>query len=276
MPCRRLNLAAALLVILVAACGDDDDSGSGGGLSEREQAYADAWATTLSDAEDGFSVSADDADCMATEIMAELGVEPFVDAEVEPSDIGGGEAGADDADSPGELLGAGTISDEQADAILDGWEDCTDIAESLAEAAVGEFDLDDEGQECVADGLREDGLAREGLKPSFTSDNDDPPAAVLSALVELIDECSGGEGEGNGVIIEGIADELAADGTLTQEQARCVAQEMVETIGLDRLIELGAGDAPLEEADPAVQQEVAGAILGAADACGVPLSQLGG
>lgn len=276
MPGSRSRLFVTLLLLIaVAACGDDGGSGgSEEGLSAREQAYADAWARSLTDEEAGFSVSDEDADCMGTAIMAELGVEPFVGAEVQPADIGDGEGGDDD--SPGELLGAGTVSDEQADAILDAWEGCTDIAASLAQAAVGEFDLDDDGQACVADGLREDDLARKGLKPSFTSDNDEPPAEVISTLVELIDECSGGEGEGNGVIIDGIAKELAADGTLTQEQARCVAEQMVDTIGLDRLVELGAGDTSLDEADPEVQQEVAGAILAAADACGVPLSQLGG
>lgn len=265
----------AFAIIAVAGCGDDD--GGAGGLSSEEQAYADAWARSLTDEEDGFAVSDEDADCMATAIMVELGAEPFEEAGVEPGDIGDGEQGDGDDDSPGELLGAGAISDEQADSILDAWDDCTDVAAALAEAAVGEFDLDDEEEACVADGLRDDDLARQGLKPSFTSDSDEPPAAVLSALVELIDTCAGGSGEGaGGVIVDSIASELAADGTLTQEQAQCVAREMIDVIGLERLVELGAGGGDLEDADPAVQQEVAGAVLAAAEECGIPLSELGG
>lgn len=272
---RLLRLLLALTLLVAVACGDDE-AGGGDELDDEEQAYADAWARSLTDEGDGFSVDDDDADCMATAIMAELGTAPFEAAGVEPGDIGDGEQGEDDDDSPGELLGAGTISDAQADAILDAWEACTDIAAALATTAVGELDLDEESETCIAEGLREDGLAREGLKPSFTSDSDEPPAAVLSKLVELIDTC-GGDGEsGSSVIVDGIASELAADGNLTQEQAQCVAQEMVDVIGLERLVELGAGGGDLAQADPAVQQEIATAVLGAAEACDIPLSELGG
>jgi len=279
-PTPRACLSLLLVLALGAsACGDDGD-GEGGGeaprapeLTAAEQELADAWAQSLTESEDGFAVDEADADCMGAAIMAEVGVEPFEEAEVTASDIEAGD------DSPGELLGAGTIEDEQAEAILDAWEDCTDIAAALALAAVGDFDLDEEGQQCVADGLREDGLARKGLKPAFTEESDEPPAEVLTALVALIDDCSGGSGDGGGsnsVIVDGIASELAADGRLTEEQARCIAQEMVDTIGLDRLIELGAGGNELDNADPEVQQEVAGAVLEAAGTCEVPLNQLGG
>ena len=275
MRARHLLLPViAVGLVAVTGCGDDD--GGGGGLSAEEQAYADAWARSLIDEEDGFAVSDEDAGCMATAIMVELGAEPFQEAGVEPDDIGDGEQGEGDDDSPGELLGAGTIGDEQADTILDAWEDCTDVAAALAKAAVGEFDLDDDEEACVADGLRDDDLARQGLKPSFTSDSDEPPAAVLSALVELIDTCAGDDAASGSVIVDSIASELAADGNLTQAQAQCVAQEMIDVIGLDRLVELGAGGGNLEDADPALQQEVAGAVLAAADTCGIPLSELGG
>lgn len=272
-PPRLLSAMLAFALLGAAACGDDDEGGGGddGGLSSEEQAYADAWAVSLSDSEDGLSVSAEDADCMATAIMAELGVEPFEEAEVEPADIESGD------DSPGEMLGAGTVTDEQADAILDRWEDCVDIAAVLAEAAVGEFELDEEGQQCVADGLREDDLARAGLKPSFTSDETDPPTEVLTAVATLLDECSAGsDGEGGGAIVDGIARSLAADGSLTEEQSECVAQAMVDIIGIDRLIELGAGGGDLENLDPEVQQQIGTAVLDAAESCGIPLSELGG
>lgn len=276
MRARRLTASLLALTLLgAAACGDD---GGDDELTTEEQAYADAWARSLTDEEDGFSVSDEDADCMAAALMAEVGAGPFEEAGVEPADIGDGEQGEGDDDSPGELLGAGVITEAQADAILDVWEGCTDLGATLAAAAVGEFDLDEEAEACVADGLREDDLAREGLKPSFTSDDDEPPSEVLTAMVELIDECAGEAdgGDGSSVIVDGIASSLAADGTLTEEQAQCVAQEMVDVIGLERLMELGAGGGDLETADPAVQQEVASAVLGAAEACDIPLSALGG
>jgi hypothetical protein len=120
---------AAVALLAGAACGGDD-----GGT---QQAYADAWAATLTDDDNGFSVTEDEAECMSTAMMDELGAELFEKAEVEPADIRG------DSDSPGEVLGAGVISDAQADAILDEWEGCADLASSLAEAAVGEFGLAD-------------------------------------------------------------------------------------------------------------------------------------
>jgi hypothetical protein len=255
----RSSAALVGLATLVGAgCGDDDDGG--------EQAYVDAWAATLTSG-DGFSVAEDEASCMSVAMMDELGTEPFEEAGVEPADI-------DDAsDSPGELLGAGKISEEQADAILDEWEKCADLPASLAEAAVGELDLDEAGRSCVADGLREDDLAREGLKPSFTSDNDTPPAAVLRAVVDLLEACGAdgaSDGGSGGVLVDGIAEQLAANADLTEEQARCVAQSMLDTIGVERLIELGAGDGGFDAADPEVQQEIAGAVLQAAETCDIP------
>ena len=273
-PRRSRSLAFAVtLVVAAAACGDDGDDGDAGGeveLTSEEHAYADAWASVLADDEEGFAVSADDAECMAAAMMAEIGTEPFQEADVAPEDI----EATEENDSPGEVLGAGVVSDAQADAILDRWAGCTDIAATLADAAVGEFDLDEQGRTCVADGLREDDLAREGLKPSFTSDNDEPPAEVLSALVELVDQCAGAEGQS--VVIDGIAESLMADGSLDEEQATCLAEAMVDSIGLDRLIELGAGGGELEAADPETQQEVTRAILDASEACDIPLGQLGG
>jgi hypothetical protein len=51
---------------------------------------------------------------------------------------------------------------------------------------------------------------------------------------------------------------------------------MLDTIGVERLIELGAGDTDLDAADPEVQQEIAGSVLQAAETCEIPLEQLAG
>jgi hypothetical protein len=270
-------LSVPLLVVALAACGDDadggDEGGQGGdgavaGLSAEEQAFADAWASTLAD-DDGFSATAAEADCMGAAIMGEVGAEPFADAGVEPADIEG------EDDSPGEVLGAGVISEPQANAILDRWEDCVDLPALFAESAVDEFDLDAEGAECVADGLAEGDLVRAGFLPSFTSDDDEPGPDVIAGFVTVIDECSTGPDGDGGFLVDQIAQSILDDSDLTQEQASCVAQEMVDTIGLERLLELGAEDLDFDDADPALQQEIGGAVLDAAGTCDVPLSELG-
>ncbi len=262
-----------LLSLALVACSDDggDDDSEGGPadveLTGEEQEFADAWSATLQDEEDGFAVAAADADCMGAAIMAELGTKPFDDAEVTAADIGDSAS----ANSPGEVLGAGVIGDDQADAIMTSWEDdCIDVPQVLAESASTDFDLDDEGVACFTDGLREADLARRVLRSSFTSDTDRPDDETLGEIVALIDSCGDGEG---GLIVDSIAEALAADGSLTEEQAQCLAQAVVDDMGLDRLAELGGG---FENIPPEDQEEVTAALLAAAGACDVPLSAFGG
>src|SRR5436190_311528 len=91
----RLVLLLFAAVAFVPACADeggsDDDATAtteaSDDLTAEEQEYADAFAVTLTDDTNGLAVKADDADCMATAMMAELGVEPFEDADVTPDDI---------------------------------------------------------------------------------------------------------------------------------------------------------------------------------------------
>ncbi len=269
----RLVLLVAACV-LAAACGGDDDAGSGGdgdgggGLSAEEQELADAWSLTLQDEDDGFAVGQDDADCMGAAIMLEVGVEPFEEADVTADDIGDDEG----QNSPGEVLGAGVISEAQADAVLDAWEECVDLAQMLAESASTEFDLDEDGVACFADGLGEGELARDVLRPSFTSDSDDPPEEALGSIVALLDSCGDGEG---GLLVDSIAEELAADGSMCEDVAGCFAQAVYDDLGFDRLAELSAsGD--FEDADPEAQSEITGALIAAAGACDVPVSAFGG
>jgi len=231
------------MVGAVVACSSE------AGLSAEEQEFADAWAATLRDDEDGLSAGADEAVCMGEAIMAELGAPVFEDADVTPDDISRDE----DSNSPGELVGGGVIADSQANAILDVWEDdCVDLADLLSESAAEDFSLDDEGQTCFAEGMESDDLARDLLLPSFTSSTDTPDAATLSELLELVDSCGGG---GGSAIVSSIADGLSADGSLTEEEAECIAQAMVDAIGLERLI--------------------AGALVAAAGSCDVPISAFG-
>lgn len=263
-----------------AACGDDDDGEAGGGgggdveLTSEEQAFADAWAATLSDSDgEGPSFDEDEAQCMAEAMMAEIGTAPFDEAEIGPEDI---DAESDEDESPGELLGAGVITDAQADAILETWDGCADLNAAFVEQIAADTELDDGARECLIEGVEDGDLVSEGFKSTLTSDDSEPPDEIVTRLVTLMTTC-GGDGDGQGgPIVDSIAESLAADGSLDAEQAQCLAQAMVDDIGIDRLLELGLSGGDFEDAGPEVQQEMAGAILSAAEACDVPLSSLGG
>ena len=270
---RLLLLVGALA--LFPACADEGDGGSADAtttseasddLTPEEQEYADAFAATLADDTNGFAVAADDAACMGDAVMAELGVEPFVAADVEPDDIQ-----ADGESSPGNLLGDGAVTNEQAFAIIDVWEDCTDLVEMLAESGGSELDLDPEGKECFAAGLAEDDLAAGMLAGSFTSEDGTPDEDTVQAFLALLDECSQGT---DNPIVASIAESLAEDGSLTAEQSQCLAEGVVDEIGSDRLGELFATGG-FEELPPELQAEVTGALIHAAGACDVPLTAFG-
>ena len=259
-----LLLALAAPAALLAACGDDDDSGGGD-----EDAYRAAWVTNLTDSEDGLQVEREDAECMAQALVDELGTEAFVDADVTPEEVAEG-------DSPGELLGDGVIPEEDARAVLDGWDDCTDVGRLLAEGAQEDFGLDADGVTCLAEGLDERGIAADLLVVSFTSSGEGGPEdeTVLRDFTLLVDECSAGDGEG-GALVDAFASSLVSDGNITEEQAQCLAQHTVDTIGRERLLELSLEDGEFSDAPADVQGEVTQALIAAAVECDVPVSAFG-
>ena len=268
MPRRRVRPTRLLLLLTVPAWALAGACSEEAGLSEEEQEYSDAFAATLGDDEDGLSVEADEAECMADAVMEELGVEPFEEKDVSPEDIKPGEDG-----SPGELLGDDAVSQEQAEAIVDVWdEECVDVVAIMAKSAESEFELDPDGEECFVDGLGEGDLAKRLLIPSFTDADGTPEDEDLAALLRVMEECGGDEGS---PIVQAIAESLAADGSLTDEQAQCLAQGVVDELGLERMSELfSTGD--FGDLDADAQNEVAGALLQAASGCGVSPSDFGG
>src|SRR5687768_9949354 len=135
------------MAVVAAGCADEaepDGVADEGGLSTEEQEYADAFAATLEDDAGGFGVTSEQASCMAEALVAEVGAEPFVEADVRPDDIEPGPGSS----SPGALLGDDVVSREQADAVLDVWaDDCVDLVEMLVASAGSDLELDDEGRE---------------------------------------------------------------------------------------------------------------------------------
>jgi hypothetical protein len=265
-------LLLSVVSLGLAACGGDDGEGAstdGAQLTAAEQRYADALAADLQDDEDGFGVTASEAACMGDAILEVLGTAPFEEAGIEPDDFSGDE-------SPGELLGTGTVSDADASSIADAWEDCTDLALAFATAASSDFDLDDEGIDCFADGLRGSDALTSIVEQTFTSAEEDPGGEVLTEIVGLVQECSVGEGGEGGLLVQSIADSIQQDSGLSRDDATCIAQHAVDSIGADRLVELSSGTDDFEDAPAEVQNEMAEAIVDAAAACGVPIASLGG
>lgn len=259
---RRSPRFAALLAIaalsVAAACGGDDE-----GLSDEEQAYADAFAADMTNDAEGMNVSDEEAECMSEAVMQELGVEPFEEADVQPADLEGDEA-------PGELLGEGAVSDEQAETIADTWLDCADLPKSLA-ANLGESaDLDEDAQACVEEGLGDGDVIKGYLMASFTSGEPDQDDPAFADLLSLVTDCGKDEDGNGGPIVDGIAQSLAAGGTLDEEQSQCMAQAIVDEVGADQILEAGNGPSPELEA------QMNQAVLSAAADCGVSPEQMGG
>ena len=265
-PTSRPVLAAALAALaLVAAC----SGGGDGGLSDEEQSYADAFAADFASDDDGIGVTEEEAECMSAAILEEVGVGPFDDAEVSPEDLAGD-------DTPGELLGDGAISEEQAADIYAAWGDCADIPAAFAAGAEEQFDADAEAVECLEDGLREGDALEQYMVESFTSGEEpDPGSPGLSAIITLITECTAGEGGTGGALVESITTSLTEGGQLTEDQARCIAQGVVDAIGVEALLQGGLSES-FESASPELQQQVIQALTEAAETCNVPLAQLGG
>ena len=255
-------LVATLVGSLVlAACGGGDD-----GLSTEEQRYADAFARDFADGDDGLALDDHESQCVGEAIMRELGTTPFKEAEVEPADLAGDE-------SPGELLGSGVVSDEQADEIAERWKGCADMAKAFAGEASSQFGLDDDGVACFEDQLRDSEVLDDYLRVSFTSSDAADGRNVLNQIVGLVQQCSAQGGSG-GVLVDAIAASLAEGGKLTPDEATCVAQHVVDEVGADQLVGIGSGES-LADAPDDVQRQFATAIVNAAQSCGLDLSKIG-
>jgi hypothetical protein len=254
---RTLVLLVPLLLVTGACSGDD-----GSDLPADAQAYADAFAQDLADEDDGFGVSADQGDCIGEAIMGVLGVKVFEDAGVAPVDLGGSE-------SPGQLLGEGTVTEAQAAEITDAWKDCVDLVHEFALRSGDQFDLDAGSLDCYEESLEESEILDEYLDVSFRAADTAAGDSVLRRIVGLVQECTVSEDGNGGVVVDSIAGLLTANGTVDLVKARCVAQAIVDDLGADRLLELTAGGDPTA-LSPELQAEYFGAVDAAARSCGVP------
>lgn len=285
----RLALSVTLVALLAAACGGGDDSAGtaddessttttaqAAELTSEEKAYADEFALSLREGS-GATFERAEADCMATALMSEIGVGPFEEAGVTPQDVADA---PDGADSPGRLLGDGAVTDAQADAILDGWDDCTDVDAAFVANMATELGIEDDEKKlgCVERELRGGDLVREGYRQTLTDSSGEPSGDVLSGLLGVMDVCgiSMGGGESTGrILVDSIAESLAAGGHITEDQAQCLAKGIVDQVGQDDLLS-GAKKGDFSDAPPELQAKVASAVVSSAEACGIPASALGG
>jgi hypothetical protein len=262
---RALAVALAVVVaagvaLVVAGRGGDD------GLSQEEQRYADAFARNLSDGDDALSFDPEAGQCVGDAIMRELTARPFHEAKVTPADLGGGKL-------PGELLGAGRVSDVQADAIATAWNRCISLVDVFAGQTSRQFGLTDDDVRCFKRELRKGKVLDRYLHLMFTSSDPDDVEDVQREIVVDAQRCASVRGDG-GYIVNAVAALFTQDGKVPEQAARCLGQHIVDAVGADELVSLSAGGR-LSDAPEPVQRRFADAIVGAAAACGVVVQSLG-
>ena len=173
-------LKRAILIVLVvalAACGDDSGGGAGGGLSEEEQAYVDE-AMADFDPEDAEPLTEDDARCMVTSLVEEVGVDRL-------EEIGlSAESFATDEDLPTNL------EEDDAQQVIDSMNGCFDLRELfLAGMAEGE-ELPAEARACLSDAMDDefvDQVMLTMLTEGEAALEEDPE--LRSELMSLFTEC---------------------------------------------------------------------------------------
>lgn len=258
------GVAIVLGALLLVACGGGGDAK----LDAAEQRYADAFAKQLANKEDGFGVDAKGGACIGTAIMRELGTAPFTKAKVQPKDLTGGK-------SPGELLGKGTVTGAQAKVIAAKWQGCVDLPKAFATQASGGFGLTTKAETCFEGKLRKSDVLDRYVRVSFTSDDPDDAQPVLTDILALVKACQS-SGDQATAIVQTITQTLTASGKVTAAQATCMAQKLVDAMGVDRLVEITGTAGSFAEASPELQKEFQDAIDAAGTACGVPASVING
>lgn len=261
------TIAAVLAVVLLAAAcsGGSGDGPHAGALNAEEQELATAFAADLG-ADTGVPVTPDQARCISEAVLHELGLRPFHDAGVGPEDLTG-------TKTLGELFGKGRVTDAQGTAIAAAWEGCAGTTDAFAEQARVQVGLDEPGVTCFRARLTESGAVQRYRSLSFTTDDPAEVQGVLDQISGFVESCAKESGQAARVVA-GMADSIAGKGTMTGDEARCLAQHIVDALGVGNLLSIGSA-AGLAAAPIDVQRSVAQGLVDAAAACRVPLERLG-
>lgn len=176
----------ALGALALGACGDDDDSGGGGGdVSAEARPYVDALVASMQSGGEGeWSLTDEQAKCVAPRWINTIGVDTLKDAGVEPEDIG------DDAGSDLDDL---NLTEDQGNRLYDAFGECdVDIAAAFT-ASLGDDDsLSEEDRECVAEAFDDDVLRRIMVTAITKGDEGlDQDQELLGELFAVFAKCPG-------------------------------------------------------------------------------------
>lgn len=142
------SIAISSLLLFAAACGDDDGGGSGD-LSGPEQEFVDAAMAEFDPAE-AEPLTEDDARCVVTSMVDSLGLERLEELGITPDSFGSDEG----APFPENL------DEDEANDVVDGFEDCLDLGALFAESMASDDALDEETRDCLADAFDKDMVRR--------------------------------------------------------------------------------------------------------------------
>jgi hypothetical protein len=212
-----------LLPVMLVACGDDDDDGGGGGggdsASEVEQPYVDVFVEDMTGNE-AFAATEGEAECFGLRLVRVFGAEELRDQGVSPDEFIQSEAFADlDVDVP----------DDARDQVRSAFTECfDDLAGTFGGAFGAEAGVD---AHCLTDNVDEDELAGAVADLVLEGDAD----ALEEALLEDVSpECAE----------ELLISRAVEDGTIPEEDAPCIANELDDEVSL-RIFQLGfTGEEP--------------------------------
>lgn len=97
--------------------------------------------------------------------------------------------------------------------------------------------------------------------------------AAAVALIFGLSACGDSGDSSDAEVKDDIAEQLAEDGALDQDEADCFAEVIVDEIGADKVNDV---DFSAEEPPEGLQEELATAALKAIDDCDLDLSSLDG
>lgn len=178
----RAMAVTVLVMFAVAACGSDTP-GTAGPARQQESgdpAARDVIAASLrapgDDDPNALQLSAEEADCAADAIAAEIGIDRLE------------EIGLDVEQQAAPRFSQPPLTTEEGDVVYGAYEECIDLVGQVTALVAADGSFDDEGAQCVAEEYLASGLLRESLlAPGF---NQDLNERVDAALVEAFRTCS--------------------------------------------------------------------------------------
>jgi hypothetical protein len=181
----RRGLAALLVLgLLVSACGGNGDADEladaiGQGIWEQSQADMDQGDMP-------FEFTESDADCFGEVFVDTVGYDTLVEAGVTVESL---QDGSFDIEESSDLIS----EPETAEAILDGMDECIDLASSMAEIFSAEMGISEDSSLCLMEGLMSEDAFRASIVESMVGSGsgdpfEDDPEAV-GAMFGLMGDC---------------------------------------------------------------------------------------